>query len=92
MGTITKGKHAPELEKELFLLAPGEYSQNIVKTRWGHHILKVDEIVTDKYYPYEEVKERVEAAVKVQKEAKLFEEMVGELQKDAEIEIYEDRM
>lgn len=92
MGTITKGKHAPELEEELFLLAPGEYSQNIVKSRWGWHILRVDEIITEKHYAYETVKEKVAQAVKGRKEAQLFEEMVGELQKDADIQIYEDRL
>ncbi len=92
MGTLEKGKLPPEMEKEVFLLAPGEYSQNIVKTPFGYHILRVDEIITEKHYPYETVKEKVESAVKGEKEAKLFEEMVGELQKDAEIKIYEERL
>ena len=92
MGTIARGKSSPDLEKELFILAPGEYSQNIVKTQYGYHILKVDEIITEKHYPYEEVKDKVKSAVHGEKDAKAFDEMVGEIQKDAEIKIYAERL
>ena len=92
MGTIAKGKSSPDLEKELFLLAEGEYSRNIVKTQYGYHILKVDEIITEKHYPYEDVKDKLKAAVRGEKDAQAFEEMVGEIEKDAEIEIYKERL
>ena len=92
MGIIAKGNTLPALEKELFILAPGEYSQNIVKSQYGYHILKVDEIVVEKHYPYEEVREKIKSAVKGEKDAQAFEEMVGEIEKDAKIEIYEERL
>lgn len=92
MGTITKGKSSPDLEKELFLLAEGEYSQNIVKTQYGWHILKVDEIITEKHYSYDEVKDKLKSAVKGEKDAKAFEEMVGEIEKGADIEIFKERL
>ncbi len=92
MGTITQGRSAPALEKELFILAPGEYSRNIVKTQYGYHILKVDEIVIEKHYPYKEVREKIKSTLEAEKEAKAFEEMVGDIEKDADIKIYEDRL
>ena len=91
MGIIEKGTALPEIEKVLFILNVGEIS-NIVETRFGFHILTVDEIITTQYRPLSEVTEVVKSAILLQKEAKAFDEMYGKLEKNAKIEIFEDRV
>jgi parvulin-like peptidyl-prolyl isomerase len=69
----------------------GEIS-DIVETRFGFHILTVDEIITTQYRPFDEVSESIKKAILLQKEAKAFDEMYGKLEKNAKIEIFEDRV
>jgi peptidyl-prolyl cis-trans isomerase C len=91
MGTIEKGRTLPELEKVLFVLNVGEIS-DIVETRFGFHILTVDEIITTQYRPFDEVSESIKKAILLQKEAKAFDEMYEKLGKKAKVEIFEDRV
>ena len=91
MGTIEKGKGLPELEKVLFVLKVGEIS-DIVETRYGFHILTVDEIITTQYRPFEEVKESIRKGLLQQKEAKAFDEMAANLEKNAKIKIFEENL
>lgn len=91
MGTIEKGRTLPELEKALFTLQVGEFS-GIVETRYGFHILMVDEIITTEYRPFEEVKESIKKGLLQQKEAKAFDEMATNLEKKAKIEMFEDKL
>jgi peptidyl-prolyl cis-trans isomerase C len=91
MGVIEKGRTLPELEKVLFTLNVGEIS-DIVETRFGYHILTVDEIITTQYRPLNEVSEVAKSSILLQKEAKAFDEMYGKLEKSAKIEIFEERV
>jgi peptidyl-prolyl cis-trans isomerase C len=91
MGTIEKGKSLPELEKVLFVLKVGEIS-DIVETRYGFHILTVDETITTQYKPFEEVKESIRKGLLQQKEAKAFDEMAENLEKNAKIKIFEENL
>jgi peptidyl-prolyl cis-trans isomerase C len=91
MGTIEKGRTLPELDKALFILNVGEIS-DIVETRFGFHILTVDEIITTQYRPFDEVSESIKKAIVLQKEAKAFDEMYEKLGKKAKVEIFEDRV
>jgi len=92
MGTIQKGKSFPELEKVLFVLNEGEVSDNIVKTKFGYHILTVDKIIPVNFKPVEEVRDQIKKIILRQKEAKAFDEMAAKLEKDADIKIFEDRL
>jgi len=91
MGTIEKGRSLPELEKVLFVLKVGEIS-DIVETRYGFHILTVEEIITTQYKPLDEVRENIRKGLSQQKEAKAFDEMAANLEKNAKIEIFEDKL
>jgi len=91
MGIIEKGKTLPELEKVLFTLNVGEMS-DIVETRFGFHILTVDEIITTQYRPLDEVSEGIKNSILLQKEGKAFDEMYATLGKKANVEIFEDRV
>lgn len=91
MGTIEKGKSLPQLEKVLFVLDEGQHS-DIVKSRYGYHILRVDKIFRDRHRPYEEVREKIKGALTKEKDAQAYQDMVGLIEKDAQIEIYKNRL
>jgi len=91
MGTIAKGKTLPQLEKALFVLDEGEFS-DIVETQYGWHIMRVDEKITAPYIPYEKVKDRIKVILKREKEARAYDTMTQKLEKEADITIYENRL
>ena len=91
MGTIAKGKTLPQLEKALFVLNEGEFS-DIVETQYGWHILTVDEKIEVQYIPYEKAKERIKVILKREKEARAYDSMTQQLEKEANITIYENRL
>lgn len=91
MGTIEKGRTLPELEKVLFTLNVGETS-GIVETRFGFHILTVDERIMTQYKPLEEVREGIKKTILIQKESRAFDEISGRLEKKAKVEVFEDRV
>ena len=79
------------LEEALFVLNEGEFS-DIVKTQFGWHILRVDEKITAPYIPYEKVKDRIKVILKREKEARAYDTMAQQLEKEAAITIYENRL
>lgn len=44
LGWFGKGRMVPEFEKAAFSMKPGEYSKEPVKTQFGFHVMKVDEV------------------------------------------------
>lgn len=91
MGTIEKGKTLPELQQVLFALKEGEVS-DIVKTRFGYHILTVEEIIPISPKSFEDAKPEIKNFLIRQKEAQAFEKMVAEIEKRADIKIFKDRV
>lgn len=91
MGVIEKGKTLPELEKVLFTLKKGEVS-DIVKTRFGHHIITIDSTTMDQTRPYDQVKEQINKTLLRLKEAEFYNDMVIKLEKGADIKIFENRL
>jgi len=87
MGTIEKGKALPVLDDTLFILGEGEIS-DIVKTRFGYHILTVNEMIPVQFKPFEKVREEVKRRILRKKEAKAFEEMAAKLEKNAHIQFF----
>jgi parvulin-like peptidyl-prolyl isomerase len=91
MGIIEKGKGSPDIEKALFTLDIGEIS-DIVKTRYGYHILTVDEIMTAEFKPFESVRDQIQKFLLRQKETAAFSAMTAKLEQQADIKIFEDRL
>ncbi|NVM20903.1 MAG: peptidylprolyl isomerase [Desulfobacterales bacterium] len=91
MGTIEKGRTLPALEKALFMLNTGEIS-DVVTTRFGYHILTVDEIIPANFKSFKEVRDEIKKTIIRQKEAKAFAEMAARLEKEADIKVFGDRL
>ena len=87
MGTIEKGRTLPALEKALFTLNVGEIS-DILKTRFGYHILTVDEIIPASFKSFKEVRGEIKKIIILQKEAKAFDEMAARLEREADIKVF----
>ncbi len=63
LGEFPKGMMVPEFEKALEKLKPGEISEP-VKTSFGYHIIRLDEVSAERIKPLEEVKEEINNKLK----------------------------
>lgn len=91
LGLITKGMMAPELEKVAFSLKPGEVS-DIIETRYGFHIIKVEEKRESFIEPYEKIKDKVKERLFNDLKKTRVEEFIRKIEKDAVVEIYPERL
>ncbi|MBK6350661.1 MAG: peptidylprolyl isomerase [Steroidobacteraceae bacterium] len=60
LGWIEPGDTTPEFERQVFLLSPG-LAGLTVESRWGHHVVHVDEVVRGEPLALEEAMPRVKA-------------------------------
>ncbi|TPW30064.1 peptidylprolyl isomerase [Martelella alba] len=63
LGYFSKGQMVPEFEKAAFALKPGQYTETPVKTQFGYHIIKVEDIRDKQPVPYEQVAPQVRQMV-----------------------------
>ncbi|WP_321992459.1 peptidylprolyl isomerase [Marispirochaeta aestuarii] len=86
LGYFSADKMVPSFSDAAFALQPGEVS-GIVETRFGYHIIKLEDR-KDAWLPsFEEVKEHLRPQLEQQKAQMVFQEYVQQLQGKAEIEI-----
>lgn len=91
MGYIRRGDLDPEIEKILFELAPGNYS-DIVEINDGFHIFLVEEHLKPRLKELSEVREEIIARLTPQKQQEAFEKWIEELKSKAEIAIIEENL
>lgn len=61
LGQVSAGETTPEFETALRSLEPGQICPNIVRTRYGVHILRLDRRIEGKVLPFEQVRDRIGA-------------------------------
>jgi peptidyl-prolyl cis-trans isomerase C len=91
LGYIKKGMMVPDFEKVLFSLKPGEVSE-VVKSRFGYHIIKVDEKKEPELEPFDKVKNIAKAKVIELFRNSKATEFVEKVLKEAGVEFYLDRI
>ncbi|MGC2167268.1 MAG: peptidylprolyl isomerase, partial [Gallionella sp.] len=74
LGFFRRGAMVKQFEDAAFELKPGEIS-GLVKTDFGFHIIKLNEIKPSKNLSYEKVKEDIVGKLRLQKAAKKFAEL-----------------
>jgi peptidyl-prolyl cis-trans isomerase C len=89
LGFFEKGRSLPEFEKAAFALKPGEVS-DVVETKLGYHIIKMEEKKEPALQPYEKVKDQVKEKTLVSFKRARLEEFVNKALKDAGVEFYMD--
>lgn len=86
LGYLEEGRMPPEFEKVLKKMKVGQISEP-VKTQFGWHLLKLEEIKEAGYVDYETMKESIRNVLLEEKRQKLIEEYTQELKKKYKIEI-----
>jgi peptidyl-prolyl cis-trans isomerase C len=59
LGQIGRGDTAPEFEKAIFRLGPTGLMRELVKTRYGFHILAIDQRIPGKRLPFDTVRDEI---------------------------------
>ena len=91
LGWVTRGRMHPELEKAAFSLKKGEISE-IIHTKSGYHIIKLEDRKEAKTIPFDKVKERIKRRLRQQKEREVIKQEKERLAKELGVQIIEDAL
>ncbi|MFQ6103994.1 MAG: peptidyl-prolyl cis-trans isomerase [Candidatus Glassbacteria bacterium] len=91
LGFISRGRTVKEIEEVAFSLGPGEIS-DVVKSRFGYHIVKVEARRPESIRSLDEMRELVISEVRRIKEEERSREVMSELKKKYNVRIFEDKI
>jgi parvulin-like peptidyl-prolyl isomerase len=87
LGDIHPDSTLPEIGKEMLKLKEGQTS-GIIKSQFGYHILKLDEIIPSQLIPFSETKTDIMNLLLKTKTQNLFIQYVTDLHKKAVIQVF----
>ncbi len=85
LGQLQRGETVPEFEKAIFEDVTIGVLPDLVKTRYGFHIIAVDERIEGKQVPFEVVREKIGAELRQRGEAHALSQYVRVLAGNADI-------
>src|SRR5262245_53077008 len=85
LGQIGRGNTVPEFEKALFRLGPTGLLRELVKTRYGFHIIAIDQQIPGAELPFDLVRERIAERLRAAVEEKAIRQYVSVLAGKADI-------
>ncbi len=85
LGQIGRGDTVPEFEKAVFRFGASGILRDIIKTRYGFHIVAVDQSIPGKLLPFEMVRERIAERLRTRVEEKAIRQYLSVLAARAEI-------
>jgi peptidyl-prolyl cis-trans isomerase C len=91
LGFIPRDKVLKELENTIFTLKPGQISE-VVETKYGFYIIKVEEKKEAVVPPFEEVKDKAKAKILGDMQNDKRKELVEQALKDEHAEIHPERL
>lgn len=86
LGQIQRGQMVPEFEKAIFETRATGVLPTLVKTRYGFHIVSVDQRIRGEQLPYEAVHDSVAGELRERSEQRALSQYVRLLAANAEIE------
>ncbi|MFP6638518.1 MAG: peptidylprolyl isomerase [Nitrospinaceae bacterium] len=87
LGDLHQGSTIPEIGETMIKLHEGETS-SIIKSPYGYHILKLDEIIPSQLMPFSETKTDIMNLLLKRKTKKLFIEYVSDLKDNAKVQVF----
>lgn len=85
LGQIGRGDTVPEFEKALFRCGAAGILRELVKTRYGFHIVAVDQSIPGKTLPFEAVRNKIAERLKTLVEERALRQYISFLAGQAEI-------
>lgn len=89
LGYFKKGQMIPEFENAAFGLSPGQTS-DVIKTRFGYHIIRLTDRKPATYRSFEEVEDAVRTSIMRDRQRQSFDEFTKTLKDKAKISINQD--
>ncbi|TFB08529.1 hypothetical protein E3V08_03655 [Candidatus Atribacteria bacterium MT.SAG.1] len=89
LGFIARGITIKPFEDAAFVLKPGEISE-VVKTQFGYHIIKLEEISPERQKTLEEAKVDIEFILFPEKQRQAFTRWLSSLRDEAQVKIKEE--
>ena len=86
LGQIGRGDTVPEFEKALFRLGPTGLLRELVKTRYGFHIVAIDQRIPGKALPFDIVRDQIVDRLRSHVSEKAMRQYVSVLAGQAEID------
>ncbi len=86
LGQVTRGQTLPEFESFLSALEPGQLSPVPVETRYGIHVVRLDDRVDGQQLPFEAVRDQIGAYLNHQVWQRAVAQYIGILAGQAEIQ------
>ncbi|MGO4558117.1 peptidylprolyl isomerase [Mesorhizobium sp. 2RAF21] len=86
LGQVGRGDMVPEFEKALFKFGASGILRDLVRTRYGFHIVAVDQRIPGRKLPFDAVQERIAARLRSRVEERALRQYVSVLAGQAEIE------
>jgi len=87
LGSFSKGQMVPEFSKAAWDLKIGEITPVPVKTKFGYHVIYLEDRNDSETVPYEDVKDRIVGALQQKQFALKVSQMASELKSKAKIEM-----
>lgn len=85
LGQIGRGDMVPEFERAVFRPGPTGMLRDVVKTRFGFHVVSVDRRIAGKKLPFEAVQEKIAERLSAAVEEKAMRQYVSVLAARAEL-------
>jgi peptidyl-prolyl cis-trans isomerase C len=85
LGQLGRGDTVPEFEKALFKFGASGVLRDLIKTRYGFHIVAVDQTIPGRTLPFEAVKTQIAERLRSSVEEKAVRQYVSVLAGQAEI-------
>jgi peptidyl-prolyl cis-trans isomerase C len=86
LGQVGRGEMVPEFEKALFKLGISGILRELVKTRYGFHIVAIDQRIPGRRLPFDIAQEQIVARLRSRVEEKALRQYISVLAGQAEIE------